>query len=270
MNEMTVYENNNQTPIAFRQKPISIQEVGQLMQISAALGECPFYQGIGKGGVLAIWMTAREFGLPPMMCLNGGMYTWNGKVTLSSQLMHMMLLNAHIDVKKIELNEKACELHFKRPGNEEVFSYKFTIEDATKAGYMVKDNWKKHPRDMLFNRCLSGGARKHCPDVLMGAYIYGEIIDAKGFDDSHMVNVMPEISQSPVEKPKEETISEEEFEILDDLIGEDTEYRSNIDDFLKKLHIESLRVLPKSRYDQFVTSAKANALSNLPREEVSA
>lgn len=266
MNEMTVYENN--TGIA--KKAISIQEVGQLMQIAECLGTCPFYQKIGKGGVLAIWMTAREFNLPPMMCLNGGLYTFDGKVSLSAQLMHMMLLNAHIDVKVIELTDVACEIHFKRPGQEKAFEYRFTIEMAVKAGYMAKDNWKKHTRDMLFNRCLSGGARKCAPDALMGAYSFGEIADSRGFDDSQMVNVMPEIAQQEVIKPVE-LINEEEYQILDDLIGEDADYRSNVESFLKRLNIESLDKLPKHELNRFMISAQANAAAKIEKiEEVSA
>lgn len=270
MNDMTVYE--NKVP-ELSKKNISIAEVGQLLEISKILGQCDFYKKIGPGGVLTIWMTAREFGLPPMMCLNGGLYTFDGKVSLSAQLMHMMLLNAHVDVKKIELTDKACELHFKRPGQDEVFKYRFTIEDAIKAGYMNKDNWKKHTRDMLFNRCLSGGARKHCPDALMGAYIYGEIIDAKGFDDSNMVNVQPEIAQTPVEKPPVEIISEEEYEILNDLIGEDDEFRRNALSYLSKQGIHSLKDLPKHELKRFMNGARANAekkLEQVANEEVSA
>ena len=251
---MTVYENN--TGIA--KKAISIQEVGQLMQIAECLGTCPFYQKIGKGGVLAIWMTAREFNLPPMMCLNGGLYTFDGKVSLSAQLMHMMLLNANIEVKVVELNDVACEIHFKRPGQEKYFEYRFPIEMAIKAGYMAKDNWKKHTRDMLFNRCLSGGARKCAPDALMGAYAFGEISDARGFDDAQMVNVMPEIAQQEVIKPIE-TISEQEYQTLDELIGEDEEFRKNVLNVLSKVNIPSLEMLPKSRFNELFERAKKNA-----------
>ena len=66
------------------------QELAQLMDLCRTLGTCPYYIKMGAGGVLAVALTARELRLPFMMCLNGGMYTFDGKVSLSAQLMNMM------------------------------------------------------------------------------------------------------------------------------------------------------------------------------------
>lgn len=188
------------------------QELMQLMELSSKLASCPFYQKMGAGGVLAICLTARELNLPFMMCLNGGLYTFDGKVTMSAQLMNMMIVNAGHRADVINLDERSCKIRFFRrdrnKGQGDTFEYEFTLEMAQKAGYLSKDNWKKSPRDMLFSRCLSGGARKYMPDVLMNCYVFGEIIDDPNFDDSHLVNVVPDIAISnepqPEKKAKEE------------------------------------------------------------------
>lgn len=55
----------------------------------------------------------------------------------------------------------------------------FTWNDAVKAGYSTKDNWKTKTKNMLRARCLSEGFRFVCPDVLMGVfYEQGEMADA--------------------------------------------------------------------------------------------
>jgi len=46
------------------------------------------------------------------------------------------------------------------------------MEDAGNAGLIARDNWKKYPRNMLFSRAMSNGAKWHCPDVGAGAPIY--------------------------------------------------------------------------------------------------
>lgn len=186
------------------------QELDQIVAVCKTLATCPFYQKIGPGGVLAIWLTARELNLPTMMCLNGGLYTFDGKVTMSAQLMNMMIVNAGHEANVVYLDETGCKIRFvrsDRKGPNAVFEYEFTRKHAEKAGYFgrynargeilskPKDNWVNHERDMYFSRALSGGARKFMPDVLMNCYVFGEIED---MGDEHLVNVMPDIAVDPV------------------------------------------------------------------------
>src|SRR5574337_1039868 len=172
-NELTVQKTNLPAPTE--------KEFQQIMTICHQLGTCPFYAKLGTGGVLAVWLTARELGLPVMMCLNGGLYTFDGKVSLSAQLMNMMIVNAGHYIKIIKLEDDECELEFIRTDREvdNTFRYKFTREMAVKAGYFgqqgqngvwlkkPKDKWVNYPRDMNFSRALSGGARKFMPYVIM-------------------------------------------------------------------------------------------------------
>ncbi len=206
MNQIAIHEINRQAPAvkSVFSMPLA-QEMTQLINMSETLAKAPFYQKMGSGGVLAIWLTAKELNLPPMTCLNGGLYTFDGKVTMSAQLMNMMIINAGHKANVIELTDRRCEIHFvrcDRQGEHATFKYEFNIEMAQKAGYMSKANWKNHTRDMLFSRCLSGGARKFMPDALMNCYVFGEIEDI----DAHLVNAMPDISIIEVEKTTAEKI----------------------------------------------------------------
>ena len=155
------------------------QELDRIIHLCGVLATCPFYQKLGPGGVLAIYMTAREYNLPPMMCLNGGMYTFSGAVSLSAELMNMMIVNAGHRVDVLELTDEICKLKFvrgdRKTGEGDTAIFQYTIQEAHRAGLLNKNNWKTNPSDMLFNRALSRGARKFMPDVTKKAYTHEEM-----------------------------------------------------------------------------------------------
>ena len=234
------------------------QEMTQIMDVCKVLATCPYYQKLGLGGIVAIYLTAKELNLPPMMCLNGGMYTFSGQVSLSAQMINMMIINAGHRISILELTPKVCHLKFVRSGGE-AFDYKYTIEDAAAAGYLNKDNWKKTPRDMLFSRCLSGGGRKWMPDALMGCYAVGELED-----DGHVSSELPDNlpveegvviePNKPIEAKVEEKINEDQVQTLALMIGEiGKEYLDKFKSFIKNLdkcHASDLPDIPISQYDR--------------------
>ena len=72
----------------------SLQEMDQLINFCKVMAQAPFYQKLGAGGVLAIYMTAKELNLPFMACLNGGLFTYDGKVSFSGILINALMLRA--------------------------------------------------------------------------------------------------------------------------------------------------------------------------------
>jgi hypothetical protein len=54
----------------------------------------------------------------------------------------------------------------------------FTIQNATKAGLVNKQVWKDYPRNMLFARAVSNGARLFCADIIT-AYTPEEVEDIR-------------------------------------------------------------------------------------------
>ncbi len=206
------------TPTTQKSFMPSQQEMEQLIAVCKTVSACPYYQKLGPGGVLAIWLTAREMGLPPMMCLNGGMYTFSGAVSLSSQLMNMMIVNAGHEVDILECTATACEIRITRGDRKhkkdyKPFTYRYTIEDARIAGLANKDVWKKNPRDMLFNRTLSGASRKHTPEATMGAYAIGEIDSEQEIVDHSPATPIAQVVEqpNPINEPKAQ-LTQIEFE----------------------------------------------------------
>jgi len=171
----------------------SALEMDQLINFCKVMANAPFYQKLGPGGVMAIYLTAKEFNLPFMACLNGGLHTFDGKVTFSAQLINAMIVNAGHRVDVLHLDEQSCVINFKRcdrrDPNYTGMIYEYTIQQAQKAGYLKKTNWQTSPKDMLFSRCLTGGGRKHIPEVFVGVLVTGELIGDQS--DAEIAPIMP-------------------------------------------------------------------------------
>jgi hypothetical protein len=232
------------------------QELTQLLELSKTLASVPYYQKMTPGGVLAVCLTARELNLPVMMCLNGGLYTFDGKVTMSAQLMNMMIVNAGHRADVIKLDETGCWIRFwrkdRKEGHANTFDYSFTYDQAVKAGYMSKNNWKAHPKDMFYSRALSGGARKFMPDVLANAYVFGEIEDAT-FSDSHLTNTMPEIEI--VEPAPIEYVSDQQIQEIKDLISRHSK-PNDIEERLMKKY-STYEMIPVDKFDLVIKNILA-------------
>lgn len=183
-------------------KQISFQmptgtELQSLIDFCKVMASAPFYSKLGPGGVLAIFMTAKEYNLPFMACMNGGVYTYDGKVSFSAIMIHAMILQAGHRADVLVLDETRCKILFTRGDRKEPqykgFTYEYKIEDAQRADYLKKDNWRKSPKDMLYSRCLTGGGRKHIPEVLVGVNVVGELI---GTDSDDIEPLVPDVQLS--------------------------------------------------------------------------
>jgi hypothetical protein len=276
MSSLSKVEPINQLPLSI--KAISEKDMKELLDFTKELAKAPFYQKMGSGGVLAIWLTAKEMGLPPMMCLNGGMYTFSGQVTLSSKVLNMLLIRAGHRAEILKLDENSCKIRFVRGDRQKDqnrdFEYEYTIEDARKAGLLKKNNWITNTKDMLYNRCLSGGSIKHMPDATNGAYVIGEMPG-----DGEILDCIPEDVVLPKNENKDvkltytakasikmddfkenesnvkplyiEKLSMEEVIELQTILNDcDDKYKKKVNEFLpKKYEVDLLDDVPKTEYE---------------------
>ena len=142
-------------------------------------------------GVVKI-LAGREMGFGPVASM-GGINLIQGKPSTGANLLAAAIKRApQYNYRPVVMENERAELVFFENG-EEVGRSVFTIEDAKKAGLVTKDNWKKYPRNMLFSRALSNGARWYCPDVYSGVTPYtpeelGADIDG---DTGEIINVTP-------------------------------------------------------------------------------
>lgn len=116
-------------------------------------------------------LAGQELGIPAVASMTG-VYIVKEKVNLSANLIGAVIKRSGRYTYRVrEMADKACRLEFfekNGTGWESIGVSDFTWEDATKAGLVGSDTWKKFPRNMLFARALSNGAKWYCPDVFGG------------------------------------------------------------------------------------------------------
>lgn len=127
-------------------------------------------------------LAGRELGFGPIASMQG-VYIVKGRVTLSANLVGATIQRSGKYSYAIsELGNDRCTLVFRGP-NGTKFESTFTIQDASQAG-INGDTYKKFPRNMLFARALTNGARWFCPEIFNGP-IYtpdelGAVVDQDG------------------------------------------------------------------------------------------
>lgn len=128
--------------------------------------------------VFAAIVTGHELGFSPMQACRS-IYVVNGNVELKAAAMEALLERHGIRRKIVEWSANRCAIEMTRGDRVETFDY--TMEEAVQAGdaRSTKDGkpgmYEKRPKDMLYARCLSRGARKIAADILTGIYIEGEL-----------------------------------------------------------------------------------------------
>ena len=121
-------------------------------------------------------MAGKELGMTPFQSM-ASIYIVNGKLALTSQAMSSLIKKTKkYDYKVIKLDETECSIDFFQ-AEEKVGNSIFTFKDAAKAGLVNRDVWKNYPKNMLFARALSNGARFYAPDAICGYYTKEEVED---------------------------------------------------------------------------------------------
>lgn len=194
------------------------QEMQSLIEFCKVMATAPFYQKLGPGGVMAIYLTAKEYDLPFMACLNGGLHTFDGKVTFSAIMIDALIIKAGHKADLLHLDEKKCVIRFTRGDrrNDSTYQplvYEYTLDQANKAGYLKKNNWQTSPKDMLYSRCLTGGGRKHTPEVFVGVLVAGELVgDDRDSDITPLLPVNVAVSTNLLPAPTESVESPKQLE----------------------------------------------------------
>lgn len=125
-------------------------------------------------------LAGRELGLSPLQSMTD-IYMVNGKVALQAKLIAALIKKSgkydyHID----KLDNEECAISFFQINGkkEKIGDSFFSIKDAAKAGIVNKEVWKNYPRNMLFARAVSNGARLFCADIVT-AYTPEEVENIK-------------------------------------------------------------------------------------------
>ena len=139
-------------------------------------------------------MAGHELGVGAFASMTG-IHIIKGKPTMGGNLIASLIKNDpryNYRVKKHD--ETVCEIEFIEDG-EVCGVSSFSMEDAKRAGLLSNQTWNKYPKNMLFARAISNGARWHTPGIFGGAPVYtpeelgaevdedGEVIEGVVVDD---------------------------------------------------------------------------------------
>jgi hypothetical protein len=131
---------------------------------------------------IVVALAGKELGLSPMAALTGiyvvnGMYALRGATML--RLIYERIPGARITVlTPPEKADRECVVEMARP-NSKPQVFRFTLEDAKKAGYSSKATWQQHTATMLRWAAIRTGARIVFADAIAGCYMEDELEEAQ-------------------------------------------------------------------------------------------
>ena len=128
-----------------------------------------------------------ELGIPPFAAMSG-INVIQGKPALGAGLIAGRIkASGRYNYLVKRLDNDGCELVFYQ-GSAELGVSNFTAADAKAAGVGSNATWTKYPRNMMFARAISNGARWYCPDIFSGSvYTPEELGDDNTVDVSFQV-----------------------------------------------------------------------------------
>lgn len=156
-------------------------DLDKIARISRAMIASGYFQDVRSVAQAAVKILAgSELGIPPLASMVG-IYIVQGRVQLSAQVMAALIKKSgRYDYRLREHTNQRCAIEFFEHGQSLGLS-EYSIEDAKRAGLVRSGQrgpspWEAHPRNMLFARSMSNGAKWFCPDILAGpTFVPGEL-----------------------------------------------------------------------------------------------
>jgi hypothetical protein len=161
MSNMMKYDGNN----------LSVSDMRSIGEIFVKSGL--FGSQLNEAQAVVKIMAGREIGLEPFAAMQG-IDIISGKVVMKPIVMAAKIKSSgKYDYRILTETAERCEIAFYQ-GADCIGTSVFTMRDAEAMGLAGKDNWRKQPAVMLYNRAMSKGARQFCPDVFFGVAVYSE------------------------------------------------------------------------------------------------
>lgn len=175
-------------------KITSVEDLGQIGQIFVKSGF--FADTRDAAQAIVKVMAGQELGFAPIASMTG-VYIVKGKVSLSANLMAAAIKRSgRYTFKVLNLDAKECSIEFYEilgGKRESIGVSSFTMAEAAQAGLAGSATWKNFPRNMLYARAMSNGAKWYCPDVFGGPiYTPDELGAAVDGETGEMVDLEPE------------------------------------------------------------------------------
>lgn len=193
-------------------------------------------------------MAGQELGFAPIASMTG-VYIVKGKVSLSANLIAAAVKRSGRYTFRVRQHDaKICEIEFfelDKAGNKESIGVSsFTMQEATQAGLASSATWKNFPRNMLYARAMSNGAKWYCPDVFggpvytpdeLGATIDGETGEVIDIEPANHTPAAPAPAQIAAPAEPAAMANSEQIEALRIVIDGLRDYKISDEDLAKAL-----------------------------------
>ena len=164
-----------------------VMKVGKVMYTSGLFSDVK-----SEAQAIVKIMAGHEMGIGPFESMRGIIMVKDKMAMLAGLIGAQIKRSGRYDYRVVELTDDACTIAFYQQG-QEIGKSRFTLADAKTAGLLANPTWAKYPRNMVFSRALSNGARWYTPDVFGGPiYTQDELTEATDAD-------VPDVSQEVIE-----------------------------------------------------------------------
>ena len=196
------------------------EQFDTMQRVAVVLHESGYFGDVkSKAQAIIKVMAGAELGLPPFASMTG-IHIIQGKPALGANVIATLIKNdPRYDYRVVELTDTVCRVEFFEQGQRCGVS-EFTAQDARKAG---TKNMDKYPKNMLFSRAISNGAKWFTPGIFGGSPIYtpdelGADVDEDGnVVEGEIVHPAPVSRQPeppPVPRPIPAGLNPETGEVL--------------------------------------------------------
>lgn len=151
------------SPTTFDVMPMAIQLAEQLHMTDFV----PKGLRGNKPAIMAAILAGHEVGLPPMASL-ANIDVIEGRPRINAAAQRALILSHGHDLGFEEMSITRCVMWGRRKGAQQITTVAWTMDDAKRAGLAAKQNWTKHPGDMLVARATGKLARAIFADVIAG------------------------------------------------------------------------------------------------------
>lgn len=127
------------------------------------------------GAVILAVEWARIRGLDPLTAIMNVSFI-NGRAVVDAKMQRALAVRAGYDVRVTEASSERATVEVWREGTLRG-SATFTIKDAERAGLLGKDNWRKHPVNMLVARASTQALGFYAPEVVVGLATPDEVVE---------------------------------------------------------------------------------------------
>ena len=158
----------------------NIIPIDQVRVMAKSASASKLFSAKAEEQIFTLMLVAQSEGIHPIKALMSYDII-NGQPALKSSEALARYMDAGGKIEWIKSDKESAKARFTHPSSGS-FEYEYTVEDATDAGLIQKDNWRKNRKAMLRARCASAGIRMSYPRCLNNMYLAEEVQDFEPVD----------------------------------------------------------------------------------------